>query len=130
VKRFTGKRVASLPNVNQVSALAQILDVVALTPTRSHRMNFAHLRRRVEPLLHLQRQFCRAGNFELTCFGEPDMPTAIRVSTPISESDVSNTSDVSKNSDSSQFVSIAIFSGIGLLISLAVILLGVQGVWF
>ena len=52
------------------------------------------------------------------------MPTAIRVSTPISES------DVSKKSDSNQFVSIAIFSGIGLLVSLAVVLLGVQGVWF
>jgi hypothetical protein len=81
-------------------------------------------RRRVEPLLQLQRHFIGRGIFELTCFGEPDMPTAIRVSTPISES------DVSKKSDSHQFVSIAIFSGIGLLISLAVVLLGVQGVWF
>ncbi len=52
------------------------------------------------------------------------MPTAVRVSTPISAS------DVSKKSDSSQFVSIALFSGIGLLMSLAVVLLGVQGVWF
>ena len=53
------------------------------------------------------------------------MPTAIRVSQPISKSD-----DVSKKSEASQFVSIAIFSGIGLLISLAAVLLGVQGVWF
>ena len=52
------------------------------------------------------------------------MPTAIRVSTPVSKP------DVSKKSDSNQFVSIALFSGIGLLISLAVVLLGVQGVWF
>jgi hypothetical protein len=52
------------------------------------------------------------------------MPTAIPVSTPIS------TSDVSKKSDSNQFVSIALFSGIGLVISLAVVLLAVQGVWF
>jgi hypothetical protein len=52
------------------------------------------------------------------------MPTAIPVSTPISKS------EVSKESDSNQFVSIAIFSGIGLLISLAVVMLGVQGVWF
>ena len=50
------------------------------------------------------------------------MPTAIRVSTPISKSD-----DVSKKSDSHQFVSIALFCGIGLLISLAAVLLGVQG---
>ena len=52
------------------------------------------------------------------------MPTAIRVSTPISKS------DVSKKSDSGQLVSIALFSGIGLLISLVAILFGVQGVWF
>jgi hypothetical protein len=53
------------------------------------------------------------------------MPTAIRISTPISAS-----TDASKKSDSNQFVSIALFSGIGLLISLAVVLFGVQGVWF
>ncbi len=52
------------------------------------------------------------------------MPTAVRVSTPISAS------DVSKKSGSSQFVSIALFSGMGLLISLAAVLLGIQGVWF
>jgi hypothetical protein len=52
------------------------------------------------------------------------MPTAIRVSTPVSES------DVSKKSDSSQFVSIALFSAIGLLISVVAVLFGVQGVWF
>jgi hypothetical protein len=56
------------------------------------------------------------------------MPTAIRVSTPISKSD--SESDVSKKSDSHQFVSIALFSAVGLLISLAVVLFGVQGVWF
>jgi hypothetical protein len=53
------------------------------------------------------------------------MPTAIRVSTPISAS-----TDSAKKSDSNQFVSIALFSGIGLLISLVAILFGVQGVWF
>jgi hypothetical protein len=52
------------------------------------------------------------------------MPTAIRVSTPISKS------DVSKKSDSYQFVSIALFCGLGLLISLGAVLLGVQGAWF
>ena len=52
------------------------------------------------------------------------MPTAVPVSTPISAS------NVSKKSDSNQFVSIALFSGVGLLISLAAILLGIQGVWF
>ena len=52
------------------------------------------------------------------------MPTAIRVSTPVSKAK----SDVSEKSDTNQFVSIALFCGIGLLISLAVVLLGVQGV--
>jgi hypothetical protein len=52
------------------------------------------------------------------------MPTAIRVSTPIS------TSDVSKKSDNDQFVSVVLFSAIGLLISVTAILFGVQGVWF
>jgi hypothetical protein len=52
------------------------------------------------------------------------MPTSIRVSTPISKSSISD------KSEPNQFVLIAIFSGIGLLISLAVVLLGVQGVWF
>jgi hypothetical protein len=80
--------------------------------------------RQIEPLLHPPRHFSGRGSFELESIGEPDMPTAIRVSTPISKS------DVSEKSDSSQFVSIAIFSGVGLLISLAVVLLGVQGVWF
>jgi hypothetical protein len=56
------------------------------------------------------------------------MPTAIRVSTPVSKSD--SKSNVSDKSDQNQFVSIAIFCGIGLLISLAVVLLGVQGVWY
>ena len=53
------------------------------------------------------------------------MPTAIRVSTPISAS-----TDASKKSDSNQFVSIALFCGLGLLISLVAVLFGVQGAWF
>ena len=36
----------------------------------------------------------------------------------------------SENSDSAQFISIALFSGIGLLISLVAVIPGVQGVWF
>ena len=33
-------------------------------------------------------------------------------------------------SSSAQFVSVALFSGIGLLISLIAVVLGVQGVWY
>ncbi|MCP3371338.1 hypothetical protein [Bradyrhizobium cajani] len=35
-----------------------------------------------------------------------------------------------KRSDSSEFVAVALFSGIGLLVSLIVVIVGMQGVWF
>jgi hypothetical protein len=78
----------------------------------------------VEPLLHVQRHFIVRGILTSIQFGEPDMPTAIRVSTPIS------TSASSKKSDYGQFVSIALFSAIGLFVSLMAVLLGVQGAWY
>jgi hypothetical protein len=52
------------------------------------------------------------------------MPKAARISQSISRS------SSSENSDSAQFISIALFSGIGLLISLVAVLMGVQGVWY
>jgi hypothetical protein len=52
------------------------------------------------------------------------MPKAARISTSVP---VSSTSE---NSDRDQFVSIAIFSGIGLLISLVAVIMGVQGAWY
>jgi hypothetical protein len=36
----------------------------------------------------------------------------------------------STKSDSSEFVSIALFSGLGLLVSLLAVLMGVPGVWY
>ena len=39
-------------------------------------------------------------------------------------------SSASKNLDSTQFVSIALFSGVGLLISLIAVILGVQATWY
>ena len=53
------------------------------------------------------------------------MPKAVRVSTPIAASRVS-----SEKSDGHPLVSIALFSGVGLLISPIVVLLGVSGVWY
>jgi hypothetical protein len=53
------------------------------------------------------------------------MSKAVRVSTPIPASRIS-----SRESDSHQLVSIALFSGIGLLVSLVAVLFGVQGMWF
>jgi hypothetical protein len=35
-----------------------------------------------------------------------------------------------ENSNSAQFISVALFSGIGLLISLVAVIKGVQGVWY
>jgi hypothetical protein len=52
------------------------------------------------------------------------MPKAARIST---SAPVSSTSE---QSDSAQFISIALFSGIGLLISLVAVIMGVQGAWF
>src|SRR5690348_14163724 len=51
------------------------------------------------------------------------MPKTARISTV-------RVSSASENSDSAQFISIALFSGIGLLVSLVAVLAGVQGVWF
>ena len=35
-----------------------------------------------------------------------------------------------ENSDMAEFVTVALFSGIGLLISLVAVILGIQGAWF
>jgi hypothetical protein len=52
------------------------------------------------------------------------MPKAARISTSVP------VSSASENSDSAQFISIALFSGIGLFVSLVAVILGVQGVWY
>jgi hypothetical protein len=61
-------------------------------------------------------------------FGELDMTKAAHVSAPISASTAS--SEKLKKSESHPLVSISLFCGIGLLVSLVAILLGVQGVWY
>jgi hypothetical protein len=53
------------------------------------------------------------------------MPKAVRISTPVSASAASPA-----KSDGSPLVTIALFSSIGLLVSLVAILLGVPGVWY
>jgi hypothetical protein len=52
------------------------------------------------------------------------MPKAARISPSASRTSSST------NSDSAQFISVALFSGIGLLISLVAVLAGVNGYWF
>lgn len=52
------------------------------------------------------------------------MPKAARIATPI------KVSSASEKADTAQLVTVALFSGIGLLISLVAVILGIQGVWF
>jgi hypothetical protein len=59
--------------------------------------------------------------------GEPNMPTAVR-STSIPAT-ISSGKAVSRRSRT-QLVSIALFSALGLLISIVAVLFGVQGAWF
>jgi hypothetical protein len=59
------------------------------------------------------------------------MPKAVRISAQIPASTTSPASTASSaKSESHRLVVIALFSGIGLLISLVAVLFGVQGVWF
>jgi hypothetical protein len=51
------------------------------------------------------------------------MPKAVRISPSIPAASSSAKSDIN------EFVSVALFSGIGLLVSLIVVLMGVPGVW-
>jgi hypothetical protein len=53
------------------------------------------------------------------------MPKAIRISTQIAASTAS-----SEKSESHPLVAIALFSGMGLLMSLVAVILGVSGVWY
>ena len=52
------------------------------------------------------------------------MPKATRIAVSIP------VSSVSPKSDDHQLASIALFSGIGLLVSLVAVLMGVQGAWY
>ena len=82
------------------------------------RANALNLRRSAETFLW-------AGILTSTCIGEPTCRKPLVISTPFAA-----TSASPKKSDNAQLVSIALFSGIGLLVSLVAILMGVQGVWY
>jgi hypothetical protein len=60
------------------------------------------------------------------------MPKAARIFSPISAPRIytEETAVPTKRSDTSEFIGVAIFSGIGLFISLIAVILGVQGAWF
>jgi hypothetical protein len=61
----------------------------------------------------------------LITYGEPDMTKAVRIAAQLPASTAA-----SEKSGGQEFVTIALFSGIGLLISLVAITTGVQGVWY
>jgi len=63
-------------------------------------------------------------DFEHSFIGESDMQKAARIDATVPASRVSP-----EKSDNA-FVPIALFCGIGLLVSLVAVLMGVQGVWF
>ena len=60
------------------------------------------------------------------------MPKAARIFAPISAPRIytERSAVPAKRSDTSEFIGVAIFSGIGLLMSLLAVILGVQGSWF
>jgi hypothetical protein len=72
------------------------------------------------------------GRGHKTHLREPVMPKAARVPSSISEPRIYTEKSAipAKQSDSHQLVAVALFSGIGLLISLVAVILGVQGLWF
>ena len=100
---------------------------------RSCAVRFPHLREAffpilrglIEPWERVQRHLGGPGIFDHLCIGEPDMPKAVRVSTQFTASTAS-----SEKPESHPLVSIALFSGIGLLVSLIAVILGVSGVWY
>ena len=57
------------------------------------------------------------------------MTKAVRFVSSIPASYVPSKSDT-RQSDNHQLISIALFSGIGLLVSLVAVICGVQGVWY
>jgi hypothetical protein len=60
------------------------------------------------------------------------MPKAARIFSSISAPRIytEDSAVPAKRSDTSEFIGVAIFSGIGLFISLVAVILGVQGAWF
>ncbi|MCW2219164.1 hypothetical protein JEY40_25805 [Bradyrhizobium japonicum] len=60
------------------------------------------------------------------------MSKAARISSSISEPRIytEDSAIPAKHSDTSEFIGVALFSGIGLFISLVAVILGVQGAWF
>jgi len=100
------------------------LSSVALAGFLVLRTYFCIIGQTIEPSSQLPRLLSGPGYFLNVIHWSADMPKAARISTS------TPVTSASENSDSDQFVSIAIFSGLGLLISLVAVIMGVQGAWY
>jgi hypothetical protein len=60
---------------------------------------------------------------------EPEMSKVVRLTAAVPATDAASR-DASQASRHNELVSVAIFSGLGLLISLIAVICGVQGAWF
>lgn len=60
------------------------------------------------------------------------MPRAARISSSISAPRIYTETPAipAKRSDTSEFIGVALFSGVGLFVSLIAVILGIQGAWF
>ena len=58
------------------------------------------------------------------------MPKVLHLPQSISTPSISSDKTVARNPERDAFVSVALFSGIGLLISLIAVLCGVPGAWY
>lgn len=112
-------------NDDPVGAIwGKFLPQIALSGFVTSKAYFAERGLRLEPSSRLRRHFQGQGHFEHVCIGEPDMPKAVRLSPLISTPAAS-----SEKSNNNQLISIALFSSIGLLVSLLAVLMGVSGAW-
>jgi len=96
-----------------------VLSRVALTGSLVFQKYLIEGVSRIEPLSHPPRQLHGPGFF---IGWRADMPKAVRISPSIASS-------TSQRSDTYELISVALFSGVGLLISLVAVIAGVQGVW-
>jgi hypothetical protein len=98
------------------------LSLVALAGSLVLRTYFRKSRADVEPLSRVRSLNCWAGEICCSSYWRADMPKAVRISRAINV--------FSTKSDTHEFVSVALFSGIGLLISLVAVIAGVRAFWF
>jgi hypothetical protein len=102
----------------------KIHNAVALFVPVTSRTYFMELARCFEPLRQCD-DILIGRDFDQPFLEKLNMPKAARIAVKVPASSV-----LSENSGGSQFVTIALFSGTGLLMSLIAIIAGIQGGWY